>query len=180
MILIILLLIFLCLLLLLILPTIFALIFTNLNLVSLRGEGSVDFDLGFLFGFPVRIEVGRVVIRVLVKSDDEVVCVKGLVELWGCIDTRLHFLLSVVYEGLNLLLGITLAIELILKEPLHLEVRVGAGTGITSVTIVRLTVWRTDAILMSRWKWYLRKRKLSNTVCRCISLLSFKHLYFLL
>jgi hypothetical protein len=69
--------------------------------------------------------------------------------LWGCIDTRFHFLLSMVYEGLNLLLCITLAIELILKEPLHLEVRVGTCTGITSVTIVRLTVWRTDAILMS-------------------------------
>ncbi len=178
-ILIILLLIFLCLLLLLILPTIIALIFTNLNLLSLRGGTGVDFDLGFFFGFPVWVEVGRVIKRVLVNSNDKVVGVKGLVELWGCIDTRFHFLLSVIYERLNLLLGISLAIELILKEPLHLEVRVGACTGITSVTIVRLTVWRTDTILMSRWKGYLRKRKLSNTVCRCINLLSFKYQYFL-
>jgi len=71
-----------------------------------------------------------------------------------------------------LLLGIAFAIELILKEALHLEVRVGAGTGITSITIIRYTVRSTYTVFVSRWKGDLRERKLSNTICGCISLLS--------
>jgi len=67
-----------------------------LNLVSLRGGAGVDLDFGFFFGFPVGVEVAGVVIRVLVKSEDKVIGVKGLVELRGCIDTCIHFLLPVV------------------------------------------------------------------------------------
>jgi len=90
----------------------------------LRGDAGVDLDFGLFFGFPVGVKVAGVVIRVLVKSEDKVVSVKGLVELRGSIDTRIHFLLSVIYQRLNLFLGIAFAIELILKEALHLKVRV--------------------------------------------------------
>lgn len=53
-----------------------------------------------------------------------------------------------VYQRLNLFLSITLAVELILKEALHLEVGIGAGTGIAGVTIVSLAVLCAYTILM--------------------------------
>jgi hypothetical protein len=119
----ILLLVFLCLLILLIFHSIFPLILIHyLNLFCLRVGTRVDLDFCFLFGIPVGVEVGGVVLRVLVESHDEVVGVEGLVELRCRIDTRIHLLLSVVYQRLNLLLSIAFAIELILKETLHLEV----------------------------------------------------------
>jgi hypothetical protein len=93
-----------------------------LNLISLRRGTRIDFDFSFLFGIPVGVEVGGVVLGVLVESHDEVVGVEGLVELRGRIDTRIHLLLSMVYQRLNLFLSIAFAIELILKETLHLEV----------------------------------------------------------
>jgi hypothetical protein len=134
---------------LLIFGTIFPLVFSHLNLVSL-GEGAcIDLDFGFLFGFPVGVKVRRVVLWVLVKSNNEVVGVQSLVELRRSIDTRIHLVLSVVYQRLDLLLSITLAIELILKESLHLEVRVRASASITRITIVCLTVLSTDTVLMS-------------------------------
>jgi hypothetical protein len=119
----ILLLVFLCLLILLIFHSIFPLIFIHyLNLISLRGHTRIDLNFGFLFGIPVRVEVSGVVLRVLVESHNKVVGVEGLVELRCRIDTRIHLLLSVVYQRLNLLLSIAFAIELILKETLHLEI----------------------------------------------------------
>jgi hypothetical protein len=119
----ILLLVFLSLLILLILNPIFPFIFIYyLYLFSLRGHTRVDLDFGFLFGIPVRVEVGGVVLGVLVECHDEVVGVEGLVKLRCRVDTRIHLLLSVVYQRLNLLLSIAFAIELILKETLHLEV----------------------------------------------------------
>jgi hypothetical protein len=94
----ILLLIFLCLLILLIFYPIFPFIFIHyLNLISLRRGTRVDLNFGFLFGIPVGVKVGGVVLRVLVECHDEVVGVEGLVKLRCRIDTRIHLLLSVVY-----------------------------------------------------------------------------------
>lgn len=53
-----------------------------------------------------------------------------------------------VYQGLYLLLRVSLAIELILKEALHLEVGVRSSAGIASVAIVGLTVTSADSILV--------------------------------
>lgn len=151
----------------------------EVDLVSLYLNTRVYLNLGPFFSVPLGIKVGGVILGGPVNCDYKVIGVKALVILGQSIDTRIHLLLPVIYQGLNLLLCIALAVEPILKEALHLEVGVGAGTGIACVSIIGLAVWCAYAILVRRRQGYLGQGELGKGVRGGCSLLSLEKLYFL-
>jgi len=118
------------------------------NLVCLNSSLLKDLDHSLLLCFPFRVKIRRVVLSLLTEEGSQVIRVDTLVDLQCSIHARVHFLLSMVYQGLYLLLRVSLAIELILKETLHLEVGVRPSAGIASVAIVGLTVTSADSILV--------------------------------
>jgi hypothetical protein len=118
------------------------------NLVGLNSSLLIDLDHSLLLCFPFRVKIRRVILSLLTEEDSQVIRVDTLVDLQCSIHACVHFLLSMVYQGLYLLLRVSLAIELILKEALHLEVGVRSSAGITSVAIVGLTVASADSILV--------------------------------
>jgi hypothetical protein len=118
------------------------------NLVGLNSSLLKDLDHSLLLCFPFRIKIRWFILSLLTKEGSQVIRVDTLVDLQCSINACVHFLFSMVYQGLYLLLRVSLAIELILKEALHLEVGVRSSAGIASVAIVGLTVTSADSILV--------------------------------